>query len=550
MSRDAAAIAANRFGLGARPEELRSIAADPRGWLLEQLVPERAPPPAYTALPATGENLLLFPLYFLQRGVHQALARRARSGTAATSQDATDGALGNGAGGRSRSGGDAGRASPEAAGGASAPAPAPAGQQALRRDVRARVQDAAGARLAAAIATPAPFRERLIWFWCNHFTVSAARPVVAPLAVDFERDVVRPNVVGGRFEDMLSDATRHPAMQLYLDNYRSVGPNSWYARHPRSRPGGPFPDAPGSAPDINENHAREILELHTVGVGGGYSQADVVAFARVLTGWGVRPLFETPSARRRAFATLFTAQDPDAALAEATAALEARFAALPWQDLFRFDERAHEPGSFTVLGKRYPEAGETQGQQVLADLARHPATARFVGEKLCRHFIADTPPPSAVARVARTFRDTEGDLAAVARTLVACPEAWEEDPAKFKRPDEFLVSALRAFGQVPANMRPVLGAQTEMGQRPLAPPGPDGWADDAAHWASPDGIWKRIEWIDALAARRAFAGLDVEALGRQLVGKLSATTAQAVARAATPAQALTLLLVSPEFMRR
>lgn len=527
MSLATAAIAANRFGLGARADELRTIAGDPRGWLLEQLDPQQRDPTPLSELPATGEALLVFPSYLLRRGVAARLDRRPQA-PATPSPD-----------------GSAGR-SAEADGAGDA---AQALQTTLRELIRESTREATEARLAAAIASATPFRERLVWFWSNHFALSGSKPPVTLLAPAFERDAIRPHVTG-RFVDMLSAATRHPAMQLSLDNYRNLGPHSWYAQHPEDYAGGLFPQTNAKI-GLNENHARELLELHTVGVDAGYDQADVIGLARILTGWGIRPAFAARSDRRRLLRQVFSATDPLAAVEDEIDALTRDYARRPWQELFLFDERAHEPGPVTVMGRQYEDDGEQQGQRVLNDLARHPAASRFLATKLCRHFIADEPPAAAVDRVAQACRDSEGDLAAMARALVTCPQAWEPSRRKFKRPDEYLVSTLRALTDRPDNLTPFVGALIDMGQPPFRPPGPDGWPDSEEHWASPDGVWKRIEWVDTLARRVGFAGLDAATLGRTLLGGgLSQATMRAIEGASSPAQALVLLLVSPEFMRR
>lgn len=504
MSLASAAVAAHRFGLGARPGELTRIAADPRGWLEAQLVPEVEPPAPIAALPPTGDDLALLPLALLERGLSRRL--RGRAGQTMADGDAV---------------------------------------AALREALAPRIVTGAAARLEAAVTTAAPFRERLIHFWSNHFIVSGVKGLTAALPPSFERDVIRRNVVGN-FGTMLRASTQHPAMLLYLDNYLSIGPNSRYGRDPDPRRSLPF----GARPEgLNENLAREILELHTVGVDAGYAQQDVVAFANVLTGWGVAPPFERSEIRRRLIATARGRGGPDVSALIET--LRARAAEVPGEDWFRFDADAHEPGAFTVLGRRYADGGVEQGEAVLADLARHPATAHHVATELVRHFVADTPPPAAVARVARAFRDSEGDLAVVGRALIACPEAWSVAPAKFKRPDEYLISVARGLGMTEVPGRPFTLALTEMGQPPYRPPGPDGWPELESHWASPDGLWKRLEWVDTLAARVATAGFEVGARAEDVLGpRLGPATRASVARAASPSEALALWLLSPEFMRR
>jgi uncharacterized protein (DUF1800 family) len=322
---------------------------------------------------------------------------------------------------------------------------------------------------------------------------------------------------------MLLAVAKHPAMLVYLDNAQSIGPSSEWARDPPRRRGAA---AQFAAPrGLNENLAREILELHTVGVDAGYTQADVTALAKVITGWQVL----TPRQLGR---------------------FAARFVGIG-TDLFYFNPKAHEPGAQTVLGRRYADGGVEQGEAVLRDLARHPRTAAFLATKLARHFVADSPPPAVVDRLARVFRDTDGDLGAVSRALVDADEAWRPERRKLKQPEEFVVSAVRSLGGPALGAQQLLASFDAMGQRPYMQPGPDGWPDQEAHWLSPDGLWKRIEWA-VLAARALAAGIDrpadyADALFGATLGR---ATRRSIAGAESPAQGLALLLTAPEFMRR
>jgi uncharacterized protein (DUF1800 family) len=322
---------------------------------------------------------------------------------------------------------------------------------------------------------------------------------------------------------MLLAVAKHPAMLIYLDNTRSIGPHSERARNPPRRP---FQFAGMPAPTgLNENLAREILELHTVGAHGGYDQADVTSFANVITGWQV--------ISPRQFARF-----------------AARWAGIG-NDLFYFNADAHEPGAHSVMGKTYAAGGVEQGEAVLRDLARHPSTATVVATKLARHFVADEPPEAVVARLAAVFRQTDGDLGAVTLALIDSPEAWAAPRSKLKQPEEYLVSAVRTMGGPPLLGRQLMASLNEMGQRPYMSPGPDGWSDQQDFWLSPDGVWKRIEW--AQLAGRALAGsiTQPDTYADGIFGAtLSAGTRTAIGRAESPAQAVALLLTSPEFMRR
>src|SRR5690606_7407208 len=245
-------------------------------------------------------------------------------------------------------------------------------------------------------------------FWSNHLCISAsAKAIVAPISGAYEREAIRPHVLG-RFEDMVLASAQHPAMLLYLDNAQSIGPASRAARAVR-RP------RAGAQRGLNENYARELLELHTLGVNGGYTQQDVQELARILTGWTVGGL---PGARR-----------------DATSG-PVRFA---------FEPMLHEPGAKTLLGRRYADEGEDEGRRAIEALCRHPATARFIATKLVRHFISDEPPAAAVDAVAGAFADSDGDLRVTLRALVDHPESWSAAHRKFRTPQDWLIAVLRAL---------------------------------------------------------------------------------------------------------
>lgn len=464
MNREAL-IAVNRFGLGAAPGELVAASRDPRGWLLAQL---RDPGPAYPQLAALGGSDDLLKEY--PRWLMSLRAELRRGADAATMQDRPPQGI----------------------------------EQSFGRHFFPLAAKEVGARFSIAATTSVPFKERLTWFWSNHFAVSAIKPTVFAVAGAFEREAIRPNV-NGRFADLLVAATKHPAMILYLDNHLSV------------RSGFQAPQAPGGAnrpraTGLNENLAREILELHTLGVNGGYTQGDVTAFARALTGWTVGGLVDTG---------------------------------------FRFEQRRHEPGPQTVLGRIYAQDGIAQGEAILRDLATHPATARHVATKLVRHFVADDPPPAAVDQVACAFLDSGGDLSVVHAALVEAPQAWSQSLPKLKQPIEFISSALRALLPArEAKREALILALREMGQQPFSPPSPQGWPDTAAAWANADGLWKRIEWSTALAERIG-TRVDPLALAESTYGPaLSDATRLAITRAESKQQGLAIALASPEFQRR
>jgi uncharacterized protein (DUF1800 family) len=367
---------------------------------------------------------------------------------------------------------------------------------------------AARGRLAA--ETQNGFAERWTLFWANHFTVSALKTASAPVVGSFEREAIRPHVFG-RFEDMLLASSRHPAMLLYLDQAQSAGPNSLAGQ--RRKQG------------LNENLGREILELHTVGLGAGYTQADVTEFARALTGWSISRGRDAPGA-----------QNDNGPVGT-----------------FMFRPNLHEPGGRRVMGRNYAEGGEDQARAILHDLAAHPSTANHIAQKLARHFVADDPPAPMVARLQANFIKTGGRLDALAQTLVDSPEAWAPEAAKFKTPYEFLISSWRAAGQAPDLSAPqkFVGSLAVMGQRPFSADSPKGWSDDATDWASSDGVVKRLAWAEQAAAVMAGQGLDPNDTAKSALGaRLTPAAAQAIGRAETRNEAFAVLLMSPEFQRR
>ncbi len=345
-------------------------------------------------------------------------------------------------------------------------------QRQARQEARRRLGEIAAAEGRAALTerltTNRPFVERLVAFWSNHLCVSVgAKVLVAPLAGSYEREAIRPHVLG-RFEDMVLASARHPAMLVYLDNFQSIGPGSRRGRS--SGRGGRGPRG------LNENYARELLELHTLGVNGGYTQRDVQELASILTGWTV------------------------GGLVRGGRGLTGRFGRDEGRFGFTFEELLHEPGTKTVLGVRYGEAGVDEGERVIRALCRHPSTARFVAGKLAAHFVADAPPPAAVDRLARTFRDSGGDLRAVALALIDLPEAWGEGARKFRAPQEWLVAVLRAFGaqQVAPSAMPLLRQL----RHPLwSPQSPKGFGDRTDDWADPDALLNRAELARTVARR-------------------------------------------------
>ena len=453
-----AAVAVTRFGLGARPGEIEAARGDSQGWLAAQVRHQGAD------LPQDGGETSAQRFTWMRDFQEQRrMERQSKSGDAAQKSAAFMDA---------------------------------------QRELREKTQGDFLARAQLGASTPVSFRERWALFWANHFTVSSTKQITSVLVGPFEREAIRPHVFG-RFEDLLTASSTHPAMLTYLDQAQSVGPDSpAMARRKQGRRG------------LNENLAREILELHTVGVDAGYTQADVTEFARALTGFSI-------------------GRDSE-----------------PQVGQFVFRANTHEPGARKILGKTYAEGGEDQGRAILKALAADPRTARHVSRKLARHFVSDTPPPALAARLEKRWMDTGGDLSAVAKALIESPEAWDLTPAKFKTPYEFTLSTWRLLGAEPSAYQRIAPILTGMGQRPFYAPSPKGWPEEAGAWASPDGLIKRMQWAQGMAAAAADR-TDPNALAVQALGaRLTDPVAKAVSRAETRREAFALLVMSPEFQRR
>ncbi len=472
------AIAVTRFGMGARPGEIDGVAADPKGWLRAQVRPERVPRPEGRLLSAT-EGLAAL-------GDFRRQAQESRRAATAPA-DATT--------------------SPGAMAAEDAGVP-DSGRQAARA-MRIQTGQEYLASFQLATATPDGFAERWVRFWWNHFAIGINKLAVAPVAGGFERDAIRGHAFG-RFDDMLMAVERHPAMLLYLDQAQSIGPGSPIGQG-RRRAG------------LNENLAREILELHTVGADAGYSQADVTEFARALTGWTVRQA--TPRPRLYAGAI----DDPDG---------------FTWAPLI------HEPGPREVMGRTYRPGGSDQAAAILSDLAAHPGTGRRVARQLAVHFHSDAPPSSLIGRLESAWTRDGRRLDTLALALIDAPEMWEAAARKFKRPEEFVISSYRALDQTPRRLEMVQPALLAMGQRPWAPPSPEGWPDEAAAWAAPDAVIKRLTWSQRFSEAVVRDQSPVELAEAAVGPRLGDRTRSAVRRAEDRAEAMAIFLMSPEFQRR
>lgn len=451
--------AVSHFGLGASTGDVEAAAADPQGWLEAQLRVADAGAQTKSSREVLAASMA---------------ARAARRQAKRSAQ------------------GDAERLAALAA-----------EQKSSRRQARSLVAEQTLAQFEHAVATPTPYRERLVRFWSNHFTVSVqGRPQLVGACLPFENEAIRAGL-NGRFADLLLGVVSHPVMLTYLDNAQSMGPDSRAGQR--------------SGRGLNENLAREILELHTLGVSGGYEQADVTALAAMLTGWTVgNERLKRHGAEPGAFA---------------------------------FAPFMHQPGSQRLLGKRYPEGGQAQAAAALVDLARHPATARFVAGKLARHFVADRPPEAAVDRLTEVFLATDGHLPSLHQAIVELPEAWEAAERKLKTPYELLVSTHRGLTLPVARPAEVLAPLKLMNHLPFTAPSPAGWPDEHRHWGAPSALTQRVEWAIALGGRVA-NGVDVRGSSERMVAPDSRQLATSIDRAESASQALGLLLAAPDFQWR
>jgi len=475
---DPALVALNRFGLGARPgDDLKKTAGDARGYLKAELKQQDIAPISPDDPANAG---LLDSTAAIQASITantERKAARARMAEASMQQTAMD---------------------------APADQPGTAAAKPAVPPVEADIYRAeAKARFDRALDAGPGFVERLVAFWSNHFCVSAAKgQVVRASAGAFEREAIRPFVLD-HFANMLLAVEHHPAMLFYLDNQQSIGPDSRAGKR-RTR-------------GLNENLAREILELHTLGVGSGYSQADVTSFAGMLTGW----------------------------------TMAGREGRLGEPGTFVFNANAHQPGKAMLLGKTYPDGGMGQAEAALNDIARQPATAQHIAIKLARHFIADNPPPAAVAHLADVFVKTDGNLMSLAQALIDMPQAWSMPLTKLRSPIDYVVALRRAVGPSAGNEpQRTLGWLRALGEPLWEPPGPNGFADQADAWASAEGMKTRLDIAWQAARQASDIGNPNERLDVVVGASASPETRQAIARAESRQQALALLLMAPEFQRR
>jgi uncharacterized protein (DUF1800 family) len=400
--------------------------------------------------------------------------------------------------------------------------PSPEDQKARRQHARLILEQAQTARIWRALYSPRQLQEVMVDFWYNHFNVFAGKGLDYLWVGAYEEQAIRPHAFG-KFRDLLGAVAHHPAMLFYLDNAQNAAPGS---KGPNGREDG-----------LNENYARELMELHTLGVNGGYNQGDVIALARILTGWSlVRP------------------------------------AALPEKGSgFVFYPARHDQGTKHFLGQDIAANGEAEGEQALDILAKSPATARHIAFKLAQYFVADQPPEALVDRLAVRFGETDGDILEVLKTLFVSREFRDSAGGKYKTPYRFVLSAVRAAGLPVQNPKPLLNTFARLGQPLYGCPTPDGYRDTEEAWLNPDAGVLRVNFATALAqgklplgaepaasdqppaikasAETAPVAVDATALDKLLDAALSSRMRAAMAAAPAELRAA-LLLGGPDFMRR
>jgi len=400
----------------------------------------------------------------------------------------------------------------------------------LKRRENQVTREAQTARLGRAVGSSWQLHEALVEFWFNHFNVYAKKGPLRVWIGSYENEAIRPHTLG-RFSDLLLATAKHPAMLVYLDNAQNVAPVS---RDEDGTPGARRLTGKQKANGINENYAREVMELHTLGVDGGYTQADVISLAHILTGWTVGP-----------------GADSDAAMAADKFGKN--------RGSFRFAYRKHDSSRELLLGRTFSGDDVNEGDAALLMLAAHPATANHISLQLAQYFVADVPDPALVGEMAKTFHGTGGDIRSVLKTMLTHPQflAPENFGTKFKTPYRYVVSAARAVGMNPSNVRPLAAALQDLGQPLYGCLSPDGYACTKSAWLDPNGLLQRLTFAMRMGdgeygaldlQDRGTAGIDPDRLRETLAPALGKTTLAVVAETPKNHRA-GAILGSPDFMR-
>ncbi len=396
--------------------------------------------------------------------------------------------------------------------------PGPEVRKEQQQRARQIITQATTARVLRSIYSDRQLQELMVDFWYNHFNIYASKGLDRLWVGAYEREAIRPHALG-KFRDLLGATAKHPAMLFYLDNWQNSKPNS---------------NLKGRFKGLNENYARELMELHTLGVDGGYQQDDVIALAKILTGWG----FKQPGQK------------------------------LPDGYSFQFNSNRHDYSNKVFLGQNIGGSGIAEGEQALDLLAKHPSTARQIGFKLAQYFVNDNPPPSLVNRLSQRFIATDGDIKLVVENLFKSPEFWDRKyyGAKFKTPYQYAISALRSTGLAVNNVKPIDNFLKQLGMPIYGCPTPDGYKNTQAAWLNPDSMNRRLNFATTLASGRLPIGapqlttpmstnpkiyhaIDPTQLATTLGNHFSPKTQQAIATS-NPSLRAALILGSPEFMNR
>lgn len=440
-------IAVNRFGYGARDDELAQAKADPKKWLSSQLQTIQFS----DNQPNSDDIFVAHAKFQKQKKLMKQQQKQA--------QDKN---------------------------------------KMIKSAARKTYMKMSAASLKQAITSKHSVSWRLLDFFSNHFSVSTSGRLMVGLSPTLEREAIAPNLLGN-FEELLLAVEQHPAMLIYLNNEKSFGANSRMAKKRKI--------------GLNENLAREIMELHTLGVDGGYSQIDVIELAKGITGWSVKNT-------KKEHGTGFV-----------------------------FRVYGHEPGARILLGKKYAQRGIMQGQQMLRDLAMHPSTAKYVCTKIAHHFVSENPAQSLIEKMQKTWLNNQGNIKQVMLTLFDAEEAWLESPQKFKTPREFVISSYRAIAPNRINDRTLFNSLTNLGQMPFNAGSPAGFSDEESDWLGASALMARVEWSSLVSAQVKRINAE-QVMATALGSSISQNTYQMVMRAESRQQASTLLLMSPEFQRR
>jgi uncharacterized protein (DUF1800 family) len=496
----------NRLGFGPRPNEIATVGSNPLGWIQGQLAPgSLALPETLSARLDEASFLKRHPLQLVQefRGLQRTQADAAGSFASNGAQVSAQMQAMIGAG-------ELNQSAPLS------PAQTPQAASPVGRFVSGIARPAMESRLLRALESPRQLEEVMVDFWFNHFNVFQGKNILRVMIGHYEHYAIRPFAMG-RFRDLLGATARHPAMLYYLDNAMSVAPGT-------TGGGG------GVNRGLNENYARELMELHTLGVDGGYRQKDVTELARMLTGWSIQP--------------------PNRIANFDTQSAPGNIEQMPG---FWFNERVHDQGEKEWLGQRVPAQGQREGEFALDVLARHPATAKHIAFKLAQYFVNDQPSPALVAKLAQVFIDNDGAIVPVLSSLFTHEAFWAKENigVKFKTPYQYVLSTVRALGATPANLQTLSGAMATQGMPLYGCPTPDGYRNTEAAWLNPDGMTKRINFATTLTSARMGLSIPTEALISHL-GPLVSEATKVLARetANDPALASALVLAGPSMMHR